>query len=944
MSQPTPYAPAYNFTNYQSSNPTVPLPADKVDTELANIATSVNEAITNLGLIQRDDGALANQSVGTDQLRPDTSVGLVSLSNWLTSTSYPANQGVWEGSIVYRCLLAHTSGVFATDLAASKWVVLADFTTPVSAANTSAAAAAASATASAGSASAASASAGAAALSATNAGLSATAAAASAATATTQAGIATTQATTATSQAAAAAASATTATTQATAAAVSAATATTQAGNAATSASAAATSATTATTQAGNASTSATAAAGSATAASGSATAAATSATNAAASATAAAASAASIPKTNLSASVAPVVGNDNTQGYSAGSIWCDTTHNLVYICTNPATGAAVWNSAFAASSLATLTDVSVSSLASHDTLMYNTGTSKWNNVAVATARTNLGLGTLATQNGTFSGTSSGTNTGDQTTVSGSSGSCTGNAATATALTTPRSIGGVNFDGSAAITPTQIQPASEISDTTCFPMFVNAASGTAQQPKYNANFGYDASGNAVTGAVAWKAAQVTEGFGGTNQTTYTKGDILYASATNTLSKLGVGSGTQVLGITSGVPAWVNAAAGGGGARALASTDTVIASDNGKLLTIGGTCALALTAAATVGSFTAFVKNTATSGIQIITITPNGAENLDGNNSTLVMLPGEMRSLSCDGTAWTTAVLQPFVINTSTSSSPVLPKNGYQGISGQIWGAGGSGGKGATNGGGGGGGGGYQAFEYMYGAGQLDVNIASISLAITIGAGGAAQTTANTAGNHGNPSFITTSLQGAVTAYIAYAFGGGGGGGSSGGAGGGGGSTGWGYAVANPGLPITSGVGSDGATTTAGTGGKSWGQQTGAAAATSPTSIDGGAGGGNSGTPTGASAFYGGAGGGCAVATTGGNGGHSQYGGGGGGGAGSTTGGLAGTTVYGGLAGAGASAGGNGGGGNVGGGGGGGCIAGTQSGAGGSGYVIIIGVI
>jgi hypothetical protein len=33
----------------------------------------------------------------------------------------------------------------------------------------------------------------------------------------------------------------------------------------------------------------------------------------------------------------------------------------------------------------------------------------------VATARTNLGLGSLATQNGTFSGTSSGTNTGDQT-------------------------------------------------------------------------------------------------------------------------------------------------------------------------------------------------------------------------------------------------------------------------------------------------------------------------------------------------------------------------------------------------------------------------------------------------------------------------------------------------------------------------------------------------
>lgn len=40
-----------------------------------------------------------------------------------------------------------------------------------------------------------------------------------------------------------------------------------------------------------------------------------------------------------------------------------------------------------------------------------------------ATARTNLGLGTLATQSGTFSGTSSGTNTGDQTSIVGITGS-----------------------------------------------------------------------------------------------------------------------------------------------------------------------------------------------------------------------------------------------------------------------------------------------------------------------------------------------------------------------------------------------------------------------------------------------------------------------------------------------------------------------------------------
>jgi hypothetical protein len=49
--------------------------------------------------------------------------------------------------------------------------------------------------------------------------------------------------------------------------------------------------------------------------------------------------------------------------------------------------------------------------------------------------------------------------------------------------------------------------------------------------------------------------------GGTAQSTYTTGDLLYASATNTLSKLGIGSTGQVLTVSGGVPAW---ATGGGG--------------------------------------------------------------------------------------------------------------------------------------------------------------------------------------------------------------------------------------------------------------------------------------------------------------------------------------------------------------------------------------------
>jgi hypothetical protein len=52
--------------------------------------------------------------------------------------------------------------------------------------------------------------------------------------------------------------------------------------------------------------------------------------------------------------------------------------------------------------------------------------------------------------------------------------------------------------------------------------------------------------------------------GGTAQSTYATGDILYASAANTLSKLSVGTAGQVLTVASGAPSW--AAAGGGGSN------------------------------------------------------------------------------------------------------------------------------------------------------------------------------------------------------------------------------------------------------------------------------------------------------------------------------------------------------------------------------------------
>lgn len=55
--------------------------------------------------------------------------------------------------------------------------------------------------------------------------------------------------------------------------------------------------------------------------------------------------------------------------------------------------------------------------------------------------------------------------------------------------------------------------------------------------------------------VSWKGSTINEIYGGTNQNSYSTGQILYASASNTLSKLAIGNTDQVLTVKSGIPSW-----------------------------------------------------------------------------------------------------------------------------------------------------------------------------------------------------------------------------------------------------------------------------------------------------------------------------------------------------------------------------------------------------
>lgn len=68
MADPTKYTPGYDFSNFQANTPNKPLPGDRLDIELADIAEAVDQTIDALKDIRRSDGALKNGVVTFESL------------------------------------------------------------------------------------------------------------------------------------------------------------------------------------------------------------------------------------------------------------------------------------------------------------------------------------------------------------------------------------------------------------------------------------------------------------------------------------------------------------------------------------------------------------------------------------------------------------------------------------------------------------------------------------------------------------------------------------------------------------------------------------------------------------------------------------------------------------------------------------------------------------
>lgn len=135
----TPYTRFRDYSQFQSDNPDTDLNGSDLDTDFDRIKTTTDSLEAAIDQVRRDDGEVANESIGMDQLKTELVTVLGDWNprgDWVTATSYAERDVVKNSNSVYVCLVAHTSGTFATDLAAGKWMLISPATSAAAVANT----------------------------------------------------------------------------------------------------------------------------------------------------------------------------------------------------------------------------------------------------------------------------------------------------------------------------------------------------------------------------------------------------------------------------------------------------------------------------------------------------------------------------------------------------------------------------------------------------------------------------------------------------------------------------------------------------------------------------------------------------------------------------------------------------------------------------------------
>ena len=157
-------------------------------------------------------------------------------------------------------------------------------------------------------------------------------------------------------------------------------------------------------------------------------------------------------------------------------------------------------------------------------------------------------------------------------------------------------------------------------------------------------------GVTVSGGTVSLTVPVTAPNGGTGFTSYTTGDVLYASGSTSLAKLGIGTTGQVLTVSSGgLPTWAAASGGGGGSGTVTSvglsagtTGLTISSSTSNPITTSGTFTLSGTLSVPNGgtgatTLTGYVKGSGSGALTASSTIP--ASDITGSFSSISVTGG-----------------------------------------------------------------------------------------------------------------------------------------------------------------------------------------------------------------------------------------------------------------------------------------------------------------
>lgn len=140
------------------------------------------------------------------------------------------------------------------------------------------------------------------------------------------------------------------------------------------------------------------------------------------------------------------------------------------------------------------------------------------------------------------------------------------------------------------------------------------------------------SGGGTSGDVTLSlSTPVTATNGGTAQSSYATGDLLYASAANTLAKRAIGTTGQVLTVSGGIPTWASPAGGGKVLQVIQTTSTTeVTSSTNSQITTGLTASITPSATSSkilILASSIFKKTNSNSGNRIQVQINRGATNI-----------------------------------------------------------------------------------------------------------------------------------------------------------------------------------------------------------------------------------------------------------------------------------------------------------------------------